>query len=225
MWLHHIVVHNIHPRPGDTVCPWYIPERFFASGNERTPVDFTSHGKQEIGYYIPEHATLLVAPELMNETPCPRPVIVTITYEYVLLKHARGREFKKVTPVWLAISGTCGPSDVDVPIDPNTNILLSAFNLTMIPPWPTNITGTIAFSAGHVHDGGTSLSITRNGTPICSSSASYGASPGYVEANSSMGMNSTIDMRSCFVSPPLPSFPIYLFLVRRARRRTRTSKT
>lgn len=41
MWLHHTVFLNA-GRP-DSVCPKW-PERFFASGNERTPADFTANG-------------------------------------------------------------------------------------------------------------------------------------------------------------------------------------
>jgi hypothetical protein len=38
MWLHHVVVANLN-RQG-TTCP-SIPEVFFASGNERTPIDLS----------------------------------------------------------------------------------------------------------------------------------------------------------------------------------------
>ncbi len=42
MWLHHVVFQNLDRQ--DSMCPEHGGERFFASGNERTPVDLTSNG-------------------------------------------------------------------------------------------------------------------------------------------------------------------------------------
>jgi hypothetical protein len=47
MWLHHVVFININRT--DTTCPKY-PDRFMASGNERTPLDLTAGG-----YVEPRH--------------------------------------------------------------------------------------------------------------------------------------------------------------------------
>jgi hypothetical protein len=41
MWLHHVVYFNLNRT--DTICDSY-PDRFAASGNERTPVDITVGG-------------------------------------------------------------------------------------------------------------------------------------------------------------------------------------
>jgi hypothetical protein len=41
MWLHHLVLYDFGRQ--DVVCPT-MPYRFFASGNERTPVDFSLGG-------------------------------------------------------------------------------------------------------------------------------------------------------------------------------------
>lgn len=41
MWLHHMVLTNL--ARNDTTCPWSF-QRFFASGNERMPIDFSLEG-------------------------------------------------------------------------------------------------------------------------------------------------------------------------------------
>lgn len=110
------------------------------------------------GYYLPSDAEILVAPELMNETPDRRLVVVTVTYEYI---PSLPRHFSTVTPVWLDITGVCGDSDYPVPNDTTT------FSPSMTPPWTTNITGHITFVAGHIHDGGTDIQVLKNGETVC----------------------------------------------------------
>lgn len=174
MWLHHVVMANVMQR--SSTCPLYSPDRFFASGNERTPANICVNGTNEAGYYLSSDAELLIAPELMNETPDSRPVVVTITYEYI---PSFPRHFSNVTPVWLDITGVCGGSDYPVPNDTTTFSPVS-------PPWIANVTGKITYVAGHIHDGGLDVEIQKNGVTICDSVATYGATPGYVEMNSSM---------------------------------------
>lgn len=42
MWLHHVVMANVMQR--SSTCPLYNPDRFFASGNERTPANICVNG-------------------------------------------------------------------------------------------------------------------------------------------------------------------------------------
>ncbi len=42
MWLHHVVLFNSEKK--DTLCPENLPERFFASGNERTEANLCANG-------------------------------------------------------------------------------------------------------------------------------------------------------------------------------------
>lgn len=42
MWMHHVVFWNA--GRNDSVCPGMGGQRFFASGNERTPVDLSRNG-------------------------------------------------------------------------------------------------------------------------------------------------------------------------------------
>lgn len=112
----------------------------------------------EAGYHLSLDAELLIAPELMNETPDPRPVVVTITYEYI---PNAPRHFSKVTPIWLDITGPCGGSDYPVPNDTMT------FSPIETPPWTANITGHIPFVAGHIHDGGLDVQVLKNGNTVC----------------------------------------------------------
>lgn len=115
--------------------------------------------------------------ELMNKIKEPRPVVVTITYEYI---PNPPQSFSRVTPVWLDI-GNCSNSDMLAFND-------TTFQYSMTPPWKANFAGRITFAVVHLHDGGTHLTILQNNT-ICDSVASYGLTPGYIESSSSMNMS------------------------------------
>jgi hypothetical protein len=118
----------------------------------------------------------------MNELPTARDVVLTITYEFIPTKPSH---FRTVTPIWLDVTGVCGNSDYSVPAN------VSSFSVTA-PAWTSNITGEVVFTAGHVHDGGTMLSILKRNDSVCDSNATYGASPGYVESmGSGMGTMSS----------------------------------
>jgi hypothetical protein len=124
--------------------------------------------------------------ELMNEVDEPRPAVVTIAYEYI---PNPPQSFSRVLPIWLDI-GTCTDSDMPALND-------ATFQYSMSPPWKANFAGQVTFTGGHLHDGGTNLTILQNGNTICDSVASYGLTPGYIEAPSSMNMMYISNMSSC----------------------------
>jgi hypothetical protein len=118
----------------------------------------------------------------MNTHPTPKDVILTMTYEYLPVVP---KWFRAVTPVWLDITPDefCGNSEYPVPAN------RSAFAVEGIP-WEATIDGEVVFAGAHVHDGGITLEIMKNNDTVCTSTASYGATAGYVEkvdANLTMG--------------------------------------
>ncbi|KAK1074538.1 hypothetical protein LTR48_009309, partial [Friedmanniomyces endolithicus] len=75
MWMHHVVFLN--RGRNDSVCD-RRGQRFFASGNERTAVDFTSTfsaaGTQFLGYPISANESFFAVGELMNMLQTPQEV-------------------------------------------------------------------------------------------------------------------------------------------------------
>lgn len=161
MWLHHTVFSNLARQ--SQVCPTKkYGDRFFASGNERTPVNICVDGKEKAGYYIGPNDQIGMVAELMNMAMEPREAILTMSYEYI---PAVPKGFSKVKSYWLDIGG-CGSSSF--PAEKKGTFEYSS------PMWISNTTGRITFVASHLHDGGTHTEIRKNGKVICDSTASYG---------------------------------------------------
>ena len=89
-----------------------------------------------------------------------------MTWEYVdsILPN-----FESAVPIWLDVTG-CG--DSDVPAKPDAQ-----FSYTS-PPVNSSFHGSIIMIGGHLHDGGTSLDVMRNGMIICTTPASYSDAAG-----------------------------------------------
>jgi hypothetical protein len=111
----------------------------------------------------------------MNTEKVSQTAIVTITYEYL---PGSPSSFHKVTPVWLDIAGCLG--DSEEPAKNNT-----AFQYTS-PVWTANVAGRVTVAAGHIHDGGVNLNITKNNSTLCDSVAAYGQNSGYIDPGMSM---------------------------------------
>jgi hypothetical protein len=122
----------------------------------------------------------------MNMVDQSREAVLTVTWEYIPSVPAG---FDKVKPLWLDIGG-CSGSDVP----PKAT---EVFQYTDPAPWTSNFTGRITFMGGHLHDGGTHLTINKNNTTMCDCVAAYGQNPAYVDGGSmSMGMSmSAMSMR------------------------------
>ena len=115
------------------------------------------------------NSTLVLTLELMNENRQPRETVLTVEYEYLATIPA---DFTKLDSWWLDV-GDC-KSDVPVPASQ------TVFNLTA-PSWTAPSDGTIVFTAGHVHDGGTLLKARRNNSTLCDYIPTYGGAPGFVQ--------------------------------------------
>ena len=109
-----------------------------------------------------------------------RDAVLTMTWEYI---PSVPSGFDIVKPLWLDIGG-CGSSDQ--PAKAN-----QTFQYTDPAPWTSNFTGRITWMGGHLHDGGTHLTITKNSTVMCDCIAAYGQNPAYVDGGS-MSMSSSM---------------------------------
>ncbi|KAK3671226.1 hypothetical protein LTR78_008861 [Recurvomyces mirabilis] len=162
MWLHHVVF--INRARNDSVCSDNMPQRFFASGNERTRVDLTDQGTHKIGYPILANDAFIMSSELMNMLGNPQEVVLSMIWEYV---PSIPDDFKQAVPYWLDVGG-CG--DSNVPAQANKKFHYKS------PAVTADFDGDIAFVAGHLHDGGTEVNLLKNGLKACTSYATYGKS-------------------------------------------------
>lgn len=163
--LHHIVLFN--GGKTDTTCPAGIDfgskvvtgERFFASGNERTVMDFSSiFGLKTHGYRVNRGDAWTMDADLMNLSDVTQTVYVEITWGY-------SRLFKfDLTPVWLDID-QCGDSAVDLP---------AGYSDTHYQ-WVSTVRGILLGIGGHVHDKGISIAAddVTTGKHLCTSVAGY----------------------------------------------------
>lgn len=138
--------------------------RIFASGNERTG------GRLPDGYGIEFGAAPLTwaVVEVMNMKPEPQPVFFETTITHV---PADTRGMNEVTPVWLDAANCTGDSQHSVPAGRSTTTWR----------WLSSVSGTVKSTAGHVHDGGKSVTLSNTTTDqhMCTSKAGYGTDPAY----------------------------------------------
>jgi hypothetical protein len=175
LWLHHMVLFDASKQ--DVTCPSRGPgllgQRFFSSGNERT---LTATGGP-YGYPQGANARWNLIYDLMNMTAQARQVYITVTFEHVPVDTPG---FKEITPVWLDIN-QCGNSERPA----QTGQYSYDYTLTM--PRPGKMIGI----GGHLHDGGTNLTIEHNGELVCDSVPTYGGDPAYIEGPDSLHMPGT----------------------------------
>ncbi|KAK0946403.1 hypothetical protein LTR29_002165 [Friedmanniomyces endolithicus] len=165
MWMHHVVFLN--RGRNDSLCG-RRGQRFFASGNERTAVDFTSTfsaaGTQHLGYPILANESFFIVGELMNMLQTPQEVVFSMIWEFL---PSPPPYFRHAVPYWLDVGG-CGGSDVPAKA-------ASQYDYTS-PVVTASSHGEIALIAGHLHDGGTHLDVFRNGETVCNMPATYDSS-------------------------------------------------
>jgi hypothetical protein len=163
-WLHHIVLSST--ARADARCSLSLTgmlgERFFASGNERTRARFPAG----YGYPVGAIDTWNMVYELMNATMAPSSLIVEMTYEWVPTTMPG---MKPLRPAWLDI-GTCD----------NTARQAGTGAFQYTGSWTVNRPGNVVGIGGHLHDGGTHISLFNesNGELLCTMVAGYGG-PGF----------------------------------------------
>jgi hypothetical protein len=157
-WLHHAVWTNSARR--DLTCPTRN-ERFFASGNERTPIVLPSG----YGYPVTSSDSWNLSVHAMNESEQPQTVYVDLVVLY-----RTDSDVQPVTPFWLDID-LCGDSEYTIPAG------LSNTNRTFAAPFD----GKLVAIGGHLHDDGIYIELhnERMGQVLCRSVAGYGTNPSY----------------------------------------------
>lgn len=132
-----------------------IGERFFASGNERTAIQFPSGYGYRVRWY--DSWNLLV--DLMNHTSTSQTVYVQVTYT----TRPSWESVRPLKPVWLDVD-QCGDSEYSVPAgDSDTHW-----------DWTVNVPGDLVAMIGHVHGYGGYVQATnqsRGGALLCQSTA------------------------------------------------------
>lgn len=158
--LHHIVLFN--QSSSDASCGGW-PERFFASGNERT--DFVM--PNGYGYHVTPGANWRLLADLMNMSDQMQTFYVQVTFYYVNAP----APLNAVKPLWLDIDN-CGNSEYSIPAgfsDTHWN-----YNV------PSSIAGNIVAMGGHVHGDGVRTQTTSGATSVCDSRAGRGTNPDYM---------------------------------------------
>jgi hypothetical protein len=178
--LHHVV--NLNFSRNDPTCPPNLfgntinqlgfseggNERFFASGNERTPMDLPPG----YGYRVNSGDEWGLIFHLMNMAPEARDVELEYTFTWV------SSGVQPVKPIWFDID-QCGDSEVDLP----------AGYSDVHWDWNSRLQGTIVAIGGHVHDYGLSIALVNasTGENICTSVAGYAPESPYAPVGPGTG--------------------------------------
>jgi hypothetical protein len=162
-----------------------LGQRFFASGDERTPIDMTS---LPYGYKVGSSEQWNMVYDLMNWATTSKTVKIRMTYKYATGGDANART--GVKPVWLDAAQCSLNSYISVP----TGLSDTHYD------WTVNVPGKIVATAGHIHDHGVNIELTNQstgGSLICNSVAGYGG-PGYVTPD---GRSHVSSMSACYGNP------------------------
>jgi hypothetical protein len=147
-------------------------ERYFVSGNERTPFHYykpTANGGGS-AYHLDAADKFFLLVELMNMNMQDATVYITMYYDVTEGPLPTG--WSDIKAVFLD-ANSCKSSEVPSPKGK------TAFDIAS-KPWKPNVEGRIVDSLGHLHDGGTEIDIHAGPQPLCKSKAIYADKPEYV---------------------------------------------
>ncbi|KAF2670530.1 hypothetical protein BT63DRAFT_240512 [Microthyrium microscopicum] len=171
-WLHHVVMVASGTGRSDNVCgTWVLPgERFFSSGNERTPTAFGDvlGNKVKSVFPISPADTFLAQLELMSLDEREKPVYLVMDYEYV--PGPRPADYKIAKAMWLDVTN-CGISSV-IPQKGKMQFTLNS------RAWTSGFNGQLLGVGGHLHDGGMMVNVYQNDKVICKSTPKYAKTAG-----------------------------------------------
>jgi hypothetical protein len=186
-----MVMMNTGPRRWDpvgidnTICvPFLVSgttpsrsERYFVTGNERTPFTFYQGGIEKAAYHVDAADKFGFILELMNMNMEDQIVYITQTYD--ILDGPLPTGWKEVKTVFLDVK-SCLTSEYSPPVG-KTSFLIES------KPWTPNIEGKILDAGGHLHDGGVYVDLTSNATnTLCRSTARYSEKPDYIWRGAAM---------------------------------------
>jgi hypothetical protein len=144
-------------------------ERLFSSGNERTQAIMPVWNETNVGYKLKASDKFALIVDLMNDNMKDAIVYLTLTFDWVD-GHPAGWDDMK--PVWFDVA-QCLTSEWPAPYEKGKYTIPASI-------WPANFDGDVIGAAGHLHDGGQSVTLEVDGKPVCVSEASYGGSPEFV---------------------------------------------
>jgi hypothetical protein len=188
--LHHAMFTAQSSGKSDATCagkgPGLLGERFFASGNERTPIDMTA---LPYGYKVNSSETWNMVFDLMNWETTSKKVKIRMTWKYATGTDHTSRA--AVRPVWLDIAQCTLTSYYS----PGFGVSDTHYD------WNASFGGKVIAAAGHIHDHGVNIEVTNKSAGeslICNSVAGTGG-PGYV--THSDGRKHTSSMGVCTGNP------------------------
>jgi hypothetical protein len=112
-------------------------ERFFSSGNERTPAILPDMaGGDKVGYKLNPKDKFAMIVDLMNENMEDKVVYLTITYDFLPTHPA---DYDDMKPIWFDLA-QCGDSEVQPP--------KQSGNWTKDYTWTSSLSGEILGTAG-----------------------------------------------------------------------------
>jgi hypothetical protein len=173
LWLHHMVMFSANRTDltcGRNTLIGGLGQRFFSSGNERTQ----TKADGLYGYPVGAGDSWTLLYDLMNTTAQPRPVTIVVNFSWV---PDTTPGYRAITPVWFDVN-QCGNSEV-----PAKDGQYS-YNYVWTAPQDAKLIGI----GGHLHDGGTNLTLTRGDEWICVIKPTYGVDPAYIEGPGSLSM-------------------------------------
>ncbi|MBI5310472.1 MAG: hypothetical protein HZB14_05535 [Actinobacteria bacterium] len=193
--LHHMVLLASGTGHTDSMCPAgfggvsgsQFTERIFASGNERTPVDFTG---SNYGVKLGASDQLHLVVDLMNIKTTTQTVYVQVEYKWATGSDNTART--GVRPVWMDVDG-CGDSQYNAPFG------LSDQTYDATAP----VTGALVGAAGHLHDHSLNLQVenVNRGGDLCVSLPGFGESAGFIDTSLPTGRKRISSMSACAGSP------------------------
>ena len=163
--LHHFVLWN--DLKTDASCgatgAGLFGDRFFASGNERTPATLPS----PYGYYVGNGGTFNLNVHIHNPSPDPKTVYVEVQFTH----QPASAGLKDVRAVWLD-ENNCNNSQYPICVNQSGCYSDQHWDWTI-----TDLEGSVVTMGGHVHDQGISVSAEKvqTGQWICTSSSGYAA--------------------------------------------------
>ena len=171
VFLHHMLLFNTDAGRADATCSPGFPfplglfgQRFFASGDERTPIMFPDG----YGYRVGTGGWNLIW-DLMSISSVPETVYYEVNFTWV---PDTTPGITDVEPVWFDVD-QCGDSQIDIPVGPSQQSWT----------WTVNRPGEMVGVGGHIHDNGINLTVDNitTGERICDSVAGYGETPLYID--------------------------------------------
>jgi hypothetical protein len=190
--LHHMVLFNSAPGRSDATCAGsflgFLGERFFAAGDERTPV----LAPPGYGYYSGWFDNWTMISDLSGNSALDQTVHIEVTYKYVPAFLGIAPGMSRFEPVWLDVD-QCGDSAYPV----------QAGRSTQTYTWTVNRPGKILGLGGHLHDGGVNLEIVNDttGQVLCNSVARYGETPAYRDHHGNPHLSSMSTCRGTGAAP------------------------